>query len=51
MIHLDIVRQGHNIKTNSAYIDAASVGKTVNKTVGPNAGSPKTKTLTIQKNP
>lgn len=51
MVRADILRQGHNIKTNSAYIDATQSGKTVNKTVGPNDGKDKLKTLEIKTNP
>lgn len=51
MVRADIVRQGHNIKTNSSYVDANSSGKTVNKKVGPSDGKDNLKTINIKTNP
>lgn len=51
MIHADIVRQGHNTKTNNNYLSNRQTRKTLNKTIGASGSTSKTKTLSITTNP
>lgn len=51
MTTLEVVRQGHNIKTSSAYLPSSETGKTINKTIGSPVGSSKTRILGKSGNP
>lgn len=49
MLTIEIVRQGHNIRTNSSYKGAKEIGKTTNTETGSDDGD-STKTLTTRSN-
>lgn len=51
VIHCDIVRQGHNIKTNDSYIDYKDSGKSINKEIGSDGSKPNTRTIPMYQNP
>lgn len=51
MMHIDIVRQGHNIKTNGHFISNVAIGMPLNKEIGKHGPAEKNKTLSIKTNP